>query len=74
MLKAITGPVSDVSFCTTGGIRQDNADSYLAQDNVFAVGGTWVAPVELIRARDLNEIGRRAREAANLGMQWRTAV
>ena len=73
-LKAVSGPVSDISFCPTGGISPNNADDYLNEDNVFAVGGSWIAPIELIRAKDWQEIGRRARDAANLGIQWRTAV
>ncbi|WP_319411857.1 bifunctional 4-hydroxy-2-oxoglutarate aldolase/2-dehydro-3-deoxy-phosphogluconate aldolase [uncultured Cohaesibacter sp.] len=74
MLRAISGPVSDVTFCPTGGIKPDNADDYLAESNVFAIGGSWIASPDLIFARDWHEIGRRAREAASLGMQWRTAV
>nr|WP_320143849.1 bifunctional 4-hydroxy-2-oxoglutarate aldolase/2-dehydro-3-deoxy-phosphogluconate aldolase [uncultured Cohaesibacter sp.] len=74
MLRAIAGPVSDVSFCPTGGISPDTADDYLVEDNVFAIGGSWIAPVDLIRAKDWHEIGRRARNAANLGTQWRAAV
>ena len=74
MVRAISGPVSDVSFCPTGGITSDSADDYLIEDNVFAIGGSWIAPVDLVRAKDWHEIGRRARNAANLGRQWRTAV
>ncbi|WP_319498378.1 bifunctional 4-hydroxy-2-oxoglutarate aldolase/2-dehydro-3-deoxy-phosphogluconate aldolase [uncultured Cohaesibacter sp.] len=74
MLKSIIGPVSDVSFCPAGGISPATACDYLRQTNVFAIGGSWIAPPELVYARDWNEIGRRAREAAGFGMQWKTAV
>ncbi|WP_373236168.1 bifunctional 4-hydroxy-2-oxoglutarate aldolase/2-dehydro-3-deoxy-phosphogluconate aldolase [Cohaesibacter celericrescens] len=67
MLKAVAGPVGDISFCPTGGINPDNARDYLAQSNVFAIGGTWIAPLDLVRAKDWDEIGRRAAEAAMLG-------
>nr|WP_321446098.1 bifunctional 4-hydroxy-2-oxoglutarate aldolase/2-dehydro-3-deoxy-phosphogluconate aldolase [uncultured Cohaesibacter sp.] len=66
MLKAVAGPVADISFCPTGGIKPDNASEFLAQPNVFAIGGTWIAPLDLVRARDWAEIGRRAAEAAKL--------
>ncbi|PLW77782.1 bifunctional 4-hydroxy-2-oxoglutarate aldolase/2-dehydro-3-deoxy-phosphogluconate aldolase [Cohaesibacter celericrescens] len=67
MLKAVAGPVGDISFCPTGGINPDNARDYLSQSNVFAIGGTWIAPLDLVRAKDWDEIGRRAAEAAMLG-------
>jgi len=66
MLKAVAGPVADISFCPTGGIKPDNAVEFLAQPNVFAIGGTWIAPLDLVRARDWDEIGKRAAEAAKL--------
>lgn len=48
MLKALKGPFFDVKFCPTGGIDQTNYKNYLAQDNVFAVGGSWLTPKELV--------------------------
>lgn len=66
MLKAIAGPVRDVTFCPTGGVKPDNASDYLDTSNVFAVGGTWIAPMDLVRAKDWQEIGRRAAEASQL--------
>lgn len=67
MLKAVAGPVSDISFCPTGGVKPENANEFLSLSNVFAVGGTWIAPLDLVRAKDWDEIGRRAAEAAKLG-------
>ena len=66
MLKAVAGPVSDVSFCPTGGVKPDNAADYLSQPNCFAIGGTWIAPLDLMRAKDWDEIGRRAAQACKL--------
>jgi 2-dehydro-3-deoxyphosphogluconate aldolase/(4S)-4-hydroxy-2-oxoglutarate aldolase len=42
MLKALSGPFPDVKFIPTGGVNEQNKDDYLALNNVFAVGGTWV--------------------------------
>ncbi|WP_316858453.1 bifunctional 4-hydroxy-2-oxoglutarate aldolase/2-dehydro-3-deoxy-phosphogluconate aldolase [uncultured Cohaesibacter sp.] len=66
MLRAVIGPVSDIGFCPTGGVNFDNASAFLAEPNVFAVGGTWIAPKELIRDKNWEEIARRAQQAAQL--------
>lgn len=63
MLKSFAGPFPDMSFCPTGGIKPETATSYLALANVSAVGGTWIAPAELVEAQNWGEIGERARNA-----------
>lgn len=55
-LKSITSVFKDISFCATGGINQENKDEYLALDNVFAVGGTWVAPNEWVENKEWSRI------------------
>lgn len=65
-LKGLHGPLPNLTFCPTGGIDLANAPTYLALPNVACVGGTWVAPAQLIRDGDFAEIGRLAREAAAL--------
>ncbi|QQD21799.1 bifunctional 4-hydroxy-2-oxoglutarate aldolase/2-dehydro-3-deoxy-phosphogluconate aldolase [Oceanospirillaceae bacterium ASx5O] len=52
MLKALQGPFYDVKFCPTGGIGQDNYQDYLQLENVFAVGGSWLTPAELVAAKN----------------------
>lgn len=66
MLKSIGGPLPQITFCPTGGIDLAKAPSYLALPNVACVGGTWMAPKELMKAGRWDEIERLAREAANL--------
>lgn len=51
-LKSIAGPFPQVTFCPTGGIGSGNFLDYLALPNVACVGGSWVAPAELIRNQD----------------------
>lgn len=51
-LKAISSVFSDVSFCPTGGINNDNVSGYLALSNVNAVGGTWMIPNEAVLQRN----------------------
>src|SRR5690554_2346089 len=51
-LQAFSGPFEDVAFCPTGGITRATAKDYLALKNVKAVGGTWLAPADLVAAGD----------------------
>ncbi|MCX8498635.1 MAG: hypothetical protein ORN25_04645 [Caulobacteraceae bacterium] len=41
----------------------DNAAAYLAEPNVLCVGGTWIAPLDLIRAGNWGDITARAAAA-----------
>lgn len=66
MLKALHGPLPQVTFCPTGGISAANAGEYLALPNVACVGGSWVAPAALMQAGDWEAITRLARAAAGL--------
>lgn len=65
-LKAMAGPLPDLTFCPTGGVDAANAAAYLALRNVACVGGSWMAPADAIAAGDFTRIGRLAREAAAL--------
>ena len=66
MLRAIASPFPDLLFCPTGGITRANAAEYLALPNVVCVGGSWVAPQELLQSRDWHGIEALARDAAAL--------
>jgi len=63
-LRALAAPLPEISFCPTGGIGPDNLGDYLACPNVACVGGSWIAPPELLAAGDWAEIEARARAAA----------
>jgi len=65
-LKALAAPVPGVRFCPTGGVSPENARDYLALPNVVCVGGTWVAPPDVVAAGDWGRIETLAREAAGL--------
>ncbi|MFC3613338.1 bifunctional 4-hydroxy-2-oxoglutarate aldolase/2-dehydro-3-deoxy-phosphogluconate aldolase [Lutimaribacter marinistellae] len=66
-LKAIGAPLPQITFCPTGGVSMTNAESYLSLPNVLCAGGSWVAPADLVEAKDWAAIERLAREAAGLG-------
>jgi 2-dehydro-3-deoxyphosphogluconate aldolase/(4S)-4-hydroxy-2-oxoglutarate aldolase len=63
-LKAFAGPFPQVRFCPTGGIGPDTFTDYLALSNVACVGGSWLAPKELVAAGDWD--GIRALAASTL--------
>jgi 2-dehydro-3-deoxyphosphogluconate aldolase/(4S)-4-hydroxy-2-oxoglutarate aldolase len=65
-LKSVSAPLPDIRFCPTGGIDMSNAAAYLALPNVFAVGGSWVAPREALTANNYSRIAALARNAAGL--------
>ena len=65
-LKALAGPFPRARFCPTGGVSAANAASYLALPNVACVGGSWIAPREMIAAGDFARIEQLARAAAAL--------
>ena len=66
-IKAIGGPLPQISFCPTGGITAQNAASYLSLPNVICAGGSWVAPANLVTAGKWDEIEALARAASQIG-------
>lgn len=66
-LKAFSSPLPQVQFCPTGGVSLSNVDDYLALPNTICVGGSWVAPKNLVSDGDWASIQTLASEAAALG-------
>lgn len=66
MLKAWSGPFTDVRFCPTGGVSPANAKEFLSLPNVVCVGGSWLTPGDAVAAGDWDRLTRLAREAAGL--------
>jgi 2-dehydro-3-deoxyphosphogluconate aldolase/(4S)-4-hydroxy-2-oxoglutarate aldolase len=68
-LKAINTPYAHLKldYIPLGGLTEDNFTQYLQLDCVPAVGGSWIAPRELIRAKDWAAIrGNAARATAKI--------
>ena len=65
-LKAIGAPIPQVKFCPTGGVTLANAPTYLGLSNTLCVGGSWVAPKDMVTAGDWDGIKALAKEAAAL--------
>ncbi|RZA10022.1 MAG: bifunctional 4-hydroxy-2-oxoglutarate aldolase/2-dehydro-3-deoxy-phosphogluconate aldolase, partial [Lysobacteraceae bacterium] len=66
MLKALHAVFPDVAFCPTGGVTRQNAAEFLALPNVLCVGGSWVAPANLLAAGDWAAVHALAADAASL--------
>lgn len=65
-LKSLASPLPQIRFCPTGGVTLNNAPTYLSLPNTLCVGGSWVAPTELVDARNWDGITALASEAAAL--------
>ena len=65
-LKSLASPFAGIRFCPTGGVTEKNAASYLGLPNVVCVGGSWVAPDDLVEAGRWSDIEALARAAAGL--------
>jgi 2-dehydro-3-deoxyphosphogluconate aldolase/(4S)-4-hydroxy-2-oxoglutarate aldolase len=68
MLKALSGPFSDMRFCPTGGVSLENLGEFLKQPNVAMVGGSWLTPTNLIQKGGWAEVTRLAHEAATVAL------
>jgi 2-dehydro-3-deoxyphosphogluconate aldolase / (4S)-4-hydroxy-2-oxoglutarate aldolase len=62
-LKAVAAVYPDVKFIPTGGVDASTVADYLAVPSVLAVGGSWIAPANLIHEGRYDEIERLARGA-----------
>lgn len=60
LLRTLSAVFQGVRFMPTGGVDHDSAVVYLEHPAVFAVGGSWIAPADLIADHDWREIARRS--------------
>jgi len=65
-LRSLASPLAAARFCPPGGVSALNAEEYLAVPNVVCVGGSWVAPDELIRGKRWDVIESLARQAREI--------
>lgn len=66
-LKSLSSPLPQIRFCPTGGVSLNNARDYLSLPNTLCVGGSWVAPGDLVERGDWDGIRALAKEASALG-------
>jgi 2-dehydro-3-deoxyphosphogluconate aldolase/(4S)-4-hydroxy-2-oxoglutarate aldolase len=67
-LKAIAAPYAHLGlrFLPLGGLNAKNMATYLADPAVAALGGSWLAPRDLIKAQAWNQITALAAEAIQI--------
>jgi 2-dehydro-3-deoxyphosphogluconate aldolase/(4S)-4-hydroxy-2-oxoglutarate aldolase len=65
-LKAYRSVFSDIKFIPTGGITNENALSYLALDNVIAVGASALISTDLVNSKSWSEIKNNLKESKEL--------
>ncbi len=61
-LRSMMAPYRHLGIRTIplGGLNLENFEAYLLDDNVLAIGGSWIAPRPLIQARDWAAIRQNA--------------
>ncbi|WP_291527757.1 bifunctional 4-hydroxy-2-oxoglutarate aldolase/2-dehydro-3-deoxy-phosphogluconate aldolase [Bifidobacterium sp. UBA744] len=62
-LKALNGPFGEVKFLPTGGVSLKNAEEYISQKNVFAIGGSFPVPSAAQKAGDWAAIAQACKDA-----------
>jgi 2-dehydro-3-deoxyphosphogluconate aldolase/(4S)-4-hydroxy-2-oxoglutarate aldolase len=72
-LKGINAPYKHLGlkYIPLGGVSLANLRQYLAFKDIIAIGGSWIAPQELIKAKDWAAIARNAREASAIFHEMR---
>jgi 2-dehydro-3-deoxyphosphogluconate aldolase/(4S)-4-hydroxy-2-oxoglutarate aldolase len=72
-LKSLAAPYLHLGlrFVPLGGVNAANAGTYLAEPSILAVGGSWLAPRELIQRQDWSSISENAQQAVQIVQQAR---
>jgi 2-dehydro-3-deoxyphosphogluconate aldolase/(4S)-4-hydroxy-2-oxoglutarate aldolase len=65
-LQSLAGPFPQMRFCPTGGITEANLAAYAALPNVASVGGSWLAPKEMLQKGDWAGITALAKKAVQI--------
>jgi 2-dehydro-3-deoxyphosphogluconate aldolase/(4S)-4-hydroxy-2-oxoglutarate aldolase len=64
-LNSLAAPYQHLGmrYVPLGGVNEQNMTTYLSSPHVWAVGGSWLAPRDLIAEERFSEIGERAARA-----------
>ncbi|MBQ4310091.1 MAG: bifunctional 4-hydroxy-2-oxoglutarate aldolase/2-dehydro-3-deoxy-phosphogluconate aldolase [Oscillospiraceae bacterium] len=62
-IKAISAPYASMKFMPTGGVNENNLNTYLAFKKIVCCGGSWIVPDKLVRAGKWDEITALCRSA-----------
>jgi 2-dehydro-3-deoxyphosphogluconate aldolase/(4S)-4-hydroxy-2-oxoglutarate aldolase len=74
-LKSAAAPYMHlgVKYIPLGGVSAKNAEDYLRDSNVMALGGSWLGPRDLIQKKDWTSITKLASEATEIVKRVRGA-
>lgn len=74
-LKSAAAPYMHlgVKYIPLGGVNAKNAEEYLNDSNVLALGGSWLGPRDLIQKKDWGAITQLASDAAEIVRRVRGA-
>ena len=64
-IKAVSAPYSSMKFMPTGGVNEQNLNTYLAFKKIVCCGGSWIVPDNLVKAGKWEEITALCRSAVN---------
>jgi 2-dehydro-3-deoxyphosphogluconate aldolase/(4S)-4-hydroxy-2-oxoglutarate aldolase len=72
-LKNVNAPYAHLSlrYIPLGGVSVSNLKAYLENESVLAVGGSWLAPRNLINEKNWDRITKNCEEAVNIVHQVR---
>jgi 2-dehydro-3-deoxyphosphogluconate aldolase/(4S)-4-hydroxy-2-oxoglutarate aldolase len=67
-LRTVAAPFAHlgVRYIPLGGVNASNAEQYLKDPNVLALGGSWLGPRELIQRKDWSAITQLAKDATSI--------
>lgn len=55
-IKAVSAPYSNMLFMPTGGINENNLNTYLLNPKIVCCGGSWIVPDKLVKGQCWDEI------------------
>lgn len=64
-IKSVCAPYSTMRFMPTGGVTEDNLNTYLAYNKIVCCGGSWIVPAKLLDAEDWAGITNLCRTAVD---------
>lgn len=72
-LKSLNAPYGflDLKYIPLGGLNAENMASWLERPEILAIGGSWIAPRNLIQNQDWSAIAANAREAVKIAEEVR---
>ena len=72
-LKALAGPYAGIKFMPTGGVNLNNMNDYLTLDNVGAIGGSFMTPSKMVKAKDWDGIAKTCNSILNKALGFKLA-